>query len=77
MRNILVPHNLRCCITKLRISAHSLRIHNGRFGVNRVPRHERLCLNCNLQDVEDLYHFVCICQKYRLKDITFIMLDLQ
>ena len=43
-----VPHNLRCFITRLCISAHSLRIHTGRFGVNRLPRHERLCLNCNL-----------------------------
>ena len=60
-----VPHNLRCLITRLRISAHSLRIHTGRFGVNRLPRHERLCLHCNLQDVEDVYHFVCICPKYR------------
>jgi len=52
-----VPHNLRCFITRLRIYAHSLRIHTGQFGVNRSPRHERLCLNCNLQDVEDVYHF--------------------
>ena len=57
----LVPYNLRCFITRLRISAHSLRIHAGRFGVNRLTRHERLCLNCNLQDIEDVYHFVCIC----------------
>ena len=37
---VLVPHNLRCFITRLRISAHSLRIHTGRFGLNRLPRHE-------------------------------------
>ena len=67
-----VPHNLRCFITRLRISAHSLRIHTGRFGVNRLPRHERLCLHCNLQDVEDVYHCVCICSndKKYLYNIT-------
>ena len=76
-----VPHNL-CFITRLRISAHSLRIHIGRFGVNRLPRHERLCLNCNLQDVEDVYNFVCICPKYRTIRLKYtstaiIMLDLR
>jgi len=55
---ILVPYNLRCFITRLRISAHSLRIHTGRVGVNRLPKHERLCLNAILQDIEDVYHFV-------------------
>ena len=66
-----VPHNLRCFITRLRISAHSLRIHTGRFGVNRYPRHE-LCLNCKLHDVEDVYHFVCICPKYRIIRLKYI-----
>ena len=61
----LVSHHLGCFITRLCITAHSLRIHIGRFGVNRVPRHGRLGLNCNLPDVEDVYHFVCICPKYR------------
>jgi len=63
----------------LRISAHSLRIHTGRVGVNRLPKHERLCLNAILQDIEDVYHFVCICPKYRtirLKYTAIIMLDL-
>ena len=39
---VLVPHNLRCFITRLRISAHFLCIYTGQFGVNRLPRHERL-----------------------------------
>ena len=64
----LVPHNLRCFITRLRTSAHSLHIHTGRFGVHILPRHERLCLNCNLQDIEDVYQFVYICPKYRTLD---------
>ena len=68
----LVPHNLRCVITRLRISAHSLRIYTGRFGVNRLPGHERLCLNCNLQGVEDVYHFVCMCPKYRTIRLKYI-----
>jgi len=53
--------------------AHSLRIHTGRFGVNRLPRHQRLCLNCNLQDVEDVHHFVCICPKYKTIRLKYII----
>ena len=68
----LVPHNLRCFITRLRISAHSLHIHTERFGVNRLPRHEWLCLNCNVQYVEDVYHFVCSCPKYRTIRLKYI-----
>ena len=33
----LVPHNLKRFITRLRISAYSLRIHTGRVGVIRLP----------------------------------------
>lgn len=62
-----VPYDLRFFITKLRISAHSLRIHTGtcKFGQNRLPRHKRICLFCYLRDIEDIYHFVCICPFYR------------
>ena len=68
----LVPFDLRFFITRLRISAHTLRIHTGRFGENRLPRHERICLNCNLNDIEDIYHFVCICPHYRTLRIKYI-----
>ena len=47
-------------------------LYTGRFGVNRLPRQERLCANCNLQDVEDVYHFVWICPKYRTIRLKYI-----
>ena len=68
----LVPYDLRFFITKLRISAHTLRIHTGRFGENRLPRSERTCVYCTLNDVEDIYHFVCICPNYKKLRIKFI-----
>ena len=34
--------------------------------------YERLCLNCNLHDVEDVCHFVCICPKYRTIRLKYI-----
>ena len=40
----VLPFNLRFFVTRARISAHSLRIHTGRYGRNAIPRNERLCL---------------------------------
>ena len=60
----LVPHNLRSFITKMRLSSHSLRIHTGRYGQNRIPRNERFCLLCDLHEIEDIYHFAFKCPKY-------------
>ncbi|XP_052255506.1 uncharacterized protein LOC127861165 [Dreissena polymorpha] len=72
----LLPRSLRTQFVKLRISVHSLRIQTGRYGRNNIPRNERYCVCCNSRDIEDEFHFVCICpcfsvlrQKY-LKSIT-------
>ena len=46
------------------MSSHSLRIQTGRYGQNRIPRNERLCLCCGSCDIEDEYHFICICSKF-------------
>ena len=35
---------------------------------NQCYFHERLCL----KDVEDVYHFVCICPKYRTTRLKYI-----
>ena len=59
-----MPYNLRCYITRFRIAAHSLRIVTGRFGPNRIPHSERYCQCCENRDIEDVYHFVCICPLY-------------
>ena len=56
----------------MRISAHSLRIHTGRYGRNAIPRNERLCLACGSGDIEDIFHFICVCPCYnelRIKHI--------
>ena len=60
----ILPNDLRFFITRFRICAHSLRIQTGRFGRNSIPRNERYCLCCNKNDIEDIYHFVCICPLY-------------
>ena len=48
----------------LRVSAHPLRIQTGRYAQNNIPRNERYCLCCNDLDLEDEYHFICICRCY-------------
>lgn len=60
----VLPVKLRKYITQFRIGAHSLRIHTGRYGSNNIPRNERYCLYCGNQDLEDVYHFICICPCY-------------
>ena len=56
-----IPKSLRYHLSRLRMSAHDLRIQSGRFARNRIRREERYCLCCNSSDIEDEYHFIIIC----------------
>ena len=40
---------------------HNLQTEVGTYLYNRVERHNRLCKVCNMQTVEDEYHFLLIC----------------
>ena len=60
----LLPKRLRLFFVRLRVSAHPLRIQTGRYAQNNIPRNERYCLCCNSVDLEDEYHFICICRCY-------------
>lgn len=57
----ILPRNLRLFYSRMRLSVHPLRIQTGRFARNRIPRDERHCLCCHSLDIEDEYHFICIC----------------
>ena len=61
IRNKVYRYN----ITKIRLSAHKLRIETGRYGQNRIERHERICEICKSSDIEDEFHFVIVCPKYK------------
>ena len=39
----ILPKDLRFYITRIRMSAHTLRVQTGRYGQNRIPRSERYC----------------------------------
>ena len=55
-------HKFRHVISKIRLSSHQLYIEQGRH-VN-VPRNERKCTLCTLNDIEDEFHFILICPFY-------------
>jgi hypothetical protein len=52
----------RNILAKLRLSSHKLNIELGRY--NNIPRNERKCILCNLNDIEDEFHFVLKCPVY-------------
>ena len=55
---------LRKNIAKLRCSSHDLEIEKGRH--KNKPRNERLCLVCDLNEIETEEHFLIKCPTYQL-----------
>lgn len=49
----------RKAISCLRLSAHNLKIETGRY--ENLIRSDRKCVLCNLNDIEDEFHFLFIC----------------
>ena len=69
--NIVYP----CYSLYILLSSHKLRIETDRYSRNRMDRVQRKCLiplNCNLNDLEDEYHFVLICPMYNDLRTTYI-----
>jgi hypothetical protein len=50
---------MRQLFTKFRVSDHSLEIESGRY--KNITREERICKNCNLNEIGDEYHFFLKC----------------
>ena len=59
-----LPVKTREIITKFRISGHNLNIEKGRY-VN-VDRNDRKCSLCNMNEIEDEYHFILQCPIYEI-----------
>ena len=68
----LLPKKLRFALASLRLSSLKLRIETGRYPQNRIDRVQRKCLSCNVNDLEDEYHFVYICPTYNDLSTTYI-----
>ena len=62
----------RRAICKIRISAHNLMIEFGRYKKPKpLPSEERICQNCNLNEVQYEIHFITQCTKYKLERADF------
>ena len=48
-------------LLRLRISSHSLRIQTGCYGNDRLPRNERICVDSDLNDIDDELHLLLKC----------------
>ena len=62
--DIVHNKNLRRYLTKVRLSSQNLKMETGRYGRNRIERNQRYSDFCNTRDIEDEYHFVCVCPAY-------------
>ena len=56
---------LRKSLTRFRCVSHKLYIETGRHGNSKRERQERICMYCNLNDIEDEYHFLLVCPLYK------------
>ena len=61
---LLIMHSrkLRNANSKLRLSSHNLCIETGRH--RNIDRENRTCVFCDLNDLEDEYHFTLVCPVY-------------
>ena len=62
--DIIDNGNHRKALSKIRISAHPLRVETGRYAAQRVERNLRICTFCNTGEIEDEEHFLLRCGKY-------------
>ena len=60
-------------LTQFRVSCHSLHIESGRY--NKTSREQRLCENCDFNEIEDECHFSLKCKYYerQRKDLISIL----
>jgi hypothetical protein len=61
---VMFYRSARSHFTKLRISAHNLMIEKGRHVSPKIEPHNRICTLCNLNSVEDEFHFIMECPFY-------------
>ena len=64
-KHLSVVHNrnYRRALSQFRMSTHNLQIEKGRY--LGLPQAERLCKLCNMNDIENEYHFLLACPTCR------------
>ena len=61
--NMPIENKYKVALTRFRTSSHDLIIETGRY--ENIPRAQRLCKSCNMKKIEDEFHFLLVCPKYR------------
>ena len=56
-----IPKKLQNCISRFRLSSHSLSIETGRY--HNIAQTNRLCPICHI-DIQDEFHFILKCPMY-------------
>ena len=60
--NVISVKKFRIAFTRFRLSSHDLAVQNGRY--TYIQTNDRLCRQCNMQVIENEYHFLLVCPKY-------------
>ena len=60
--NIIDIPKYRNALAKLRLNSHKLNIETGRH--RQIERNLRICTLCNMNDIEDEFHFFLVCPFY-------------
>ena len=61
--NVVSENKYKVALSKFRTSSHDLRIETRRY--DNILQDQRLCISCNMGKVEDEFHFLLVCPKYR------------
>lgn len=59
----VTENKYKIALARFRTSSHNLFIETGRY--DNTPQPERLCKSCNMNQIEDEYHFLLVCPNYR------------
>ena len=59
----ITDNKYKIALARFRTSSHNLSIETGRYDNN--PRQERICRSCNMNQIEDEYHFLLVCPHFR------------
>lgn len=62
--NVVKNFDKRRSLTKFRISAHRLKIEQGRFSKPPIPVDKRVCEHCSI--TEDEFHCLIVCPRYNV-----------
>ena len=63
MPQYIKENRYRTALTRFRLSSHDLLIETGRY--TNIERNNRICINCEMNMIENEYHFLLMCPKYR------------